>query len=166
MVSTRVDATSKLKQSDTAVAAVKKAVAQHSAKLATARAQVKALRAKAIKEGTKAAKAALLKARDKARSEQKALAQVKDKARIALAEQRVSKVEMRKVQVEKRALARVDGVRKTIEKRRSGDLANALKKYEERWLKRRRAADARKIKASEAKAAKRIKGDLHRGISR
>jgi len=35
---------------------------------------------------------------------------------------------MRKTVVEQRALARVDGVRKTIEKRRGGDLAKALKK--------------------------------------
>ena len=58
MVSTRVDATSKLKQADAALAAARKVIAQHGVKLSAARAQVKALRAKAGKGSTKAAKAA------------------------------------------------------------------------------------------------------------
>lgn len=157
MTDTKVDGKEKLKQAEVKLVAARKAVTQQSAKLANARAQIKAVRGKAAQMGAKAAQAALSKAREAVRNEAEELKQLRNHVRQAMAERKAFKLLVARERVEQVAQARVAKVTKTIEARLQRDLATALGKFEKRWRKRRAAADQRKLKSSQTKAEQRVR---------
>lgn len=157
MADTKVDGKAKLKQTESALATTRKTVTQQAAKLAKARAQVKTMRSKAAESGTKAAQAALVKAREIVRKEAAELDQVRSRLRGLTAEQKAMKLLVAQERIEARAQERLEKARKAVENRRQRDFSTALGKFEKRWQKRRAAADQRKLKNSAAKAERRIK---------
>lgn len=139
------------------LAQAKKQLELDSGKLRTARERLKEKRAVLAGKSTPARIAAVDKAYKQVADLVVAVAKAKQAEQVARAQCRAEKVLARVEAAEAAAQAKLDHLEGKLASATDGDLKQALDKFQQRWLKKRQLADAKKLKTAEKQLKAKIK---------
>lgn len=145
------------------VGTIEKQIEAAAKREAAAKAKLRDVRDRAAKSGTKAAKAAVIKARAAVREAVAQGSALKQELRKAKVEQRVQETLAKAVAAEQRAAAKIAEMEKKLEARARKDLSAAVARFEAGWLKARKALDVKKLKSiakKEVEQARKVKKSL------
>jgi len=128
-----------------------------SGKLKIARDKLRQKRASVAKKATAASTAALDKAYTAVTTHSVSLAELTNSVRLAKAEVRIESVLKKTQDAQEAAQLKLEKAALTMAAKSASDLKTAVEKFEQRWLKQREQANARKLKLVTARSRTKIK---------